>query len=164
MKKLLFLFIFSTLYFTGVGQNVQRSSLNSSGNSKTMEIAGTSYYISHSIGQQSVIGTLQSNNNTIRQGFQQPPASIKVYINDTSNLSARIFPNPVETFVTIAFNEVVKNTIQIELFNISGKHILSKKQVPTKRFQLDISQLASGTYLLTLVSGSKKLTAKLIKK
>ncbi len=164
MKKLRLSFIFLILCFTGIGQNVQRSSLSSSGSSKTVEVAGTSYYISHSVGQQSAIGTLQSNNNTIRQGFQQPPASIKVYINDTSNLSARIFPNPVEAFVTIAFNDVVKNPIQIELFNIAGKHILSKKQAPTNSFQLDISQLASGTYLLTLVSGSKKLTAKLIKK
>ena len=164
MKTLLLSLVFSFLSFILFGQNLQRSTLSSSGDSNTIEVTGKTYYISQSISQQSVIGTLQANNTSIRQGFQQPPLSINVLINENTTLDAHIYPNPADYFITVLFSNKVENPIQIELYDIVGKHILSKEEKPTNKFQIDIAHLPSGTYLLNLFSGSKKLTAKLIKK
>lgn len=163
--KILFLnivfFVSSSILF---GQNLQRATLSSSGDSNTIVVNQKTYYLSQSIAQQSVIGSLQANNNVIRQGFQQPPLSVKVIVSENATLDALIYPNPAEDFITVAFSNKIENPIQIELFDISGKQILSKKENPTSKFEIAVAQLPSGTYLLNLISGSKKLTAKLIKK
>jgi len=145
-------------------QNVQRATLGSSGDSNRIHNVEESYYISYSVGQSSVIGTTINDQYAIRQGFQQPPILVEISENANNNLEAIVFPNPVDSYITIRFNQQVTNTIHSVLYDVSGKRILDKSQRPTSSFNMDLSFLASGAYLLNITSGNKKFQARLIKK
>lgn len=164
MKQFSYFLIIGLLSVSLNAQNLQRSSLGSSGASTEISSSDNTYYISQSVGQNSVIGTLTNGENVIRQGYQQPPFSIKVVADSNSDLEASIFPNPVDTFITVQFSEVLKNSINVVIYDISGKRILNNTENPTQSFNIDMSSFSSGVYLLTIVSGAKKYTAQLIKK
>jgi len=164
MKQFFYFLFIGLLSVTLNAQNLQRSSLGSSGASSEISSSDNTYYISQSVGQNSVIGTLTNGENVIRQGYQQPPISVKVLADSNSNLEASVFPNPVDTFITIQFSEVLKNPIDVVIYDISGKRILNNTENPTQSFNVDMSTFSSGVYLLTIVSGNKKYSAQLIKK
>jgi len=163
--KLIFLTILFGFFSISMGaQNLQRSSLGSSGSSTEITSSDNTYYISQSVGQNSVTGTLINGENAIRQGYQQPPIRVEIISEDSSGLEAFIFPNPVETYVTIQFSEVLKTVINIVVYDITGKVILENKEAPTNSFNVDMSSYSSGVYLLNITSGKRKFTARLIKK
>jgi Secretion system C-terminal sorting domain len=144
-------------------QNIQRSTLGSSGDAAEIMDGDKSYYVSYSVGQNSVIGTFRSDNYTIRQGFQQPPIVVEIVQDLDNNLDVVVYPNPVNTYVTILFSEVLKTSINILVYDISGKVVINKSQNPARSFNLDMSSFASGVYLLKLTSEGKKFNARLIK-
>ncbi len=164
MKPIFYFLFIGLLSVTMNAQNFQRSSLGASGASSEISSSDNTYYISQSVGQNSVTGTLTNAKNTIRQGYQQPPISVKVVADSNSDLEASVFPNPVDAFITIQFTEVLKNPIEVWIFDISGKQILKKSNHPTQSFNVDMSNFSSGVYLLSIVSGNKKYSAQLIKK
>jgi len=165
MKIRLFitLMCFVSLTTTIGAQNIQRSSLGSSGDTTEVIVGENTYYVSQSVGQNSVIGTFSKNNYTIRQGFQQPPIKVEIISDLNNTINAVVYPNPVDTNVTVLFNEVLKTPIDILLYDILGKIVIDKSQNPTKSFTIDLSFLASGVYLLNLTSENKKFIARLIK-
>ncbi len=164
MKLFIFTLFFGSFSFFLNAQNLQRSSLGTSGASTKISVSNNNYYVSQSVGQNSVIGTLVNGDNAIRQGYQQPPISVKVLADSNSTLEASVFPNPVDTFITIQFSEVLKNPINVVIYDISGKLILNNTKNPTQSFNVDMSFFSSGVYLLSIVSGNKKYSAQLIKK
>jgi len=164
MKHLTILIIFCLVSHLLSAQNVQRSSLGISGNSIEVTVGQSVYYVSQSIGQNSIIGTFNNNETTIRQGFQQPPIKVKIIANLNNSLNVVVFPNPVNTYVTVSFNEQLKAPINITIYDVSGKIILNKSQKPTKSFNVDMSLFSSGVYLLNINSENKNFTTRLIKK
>ncbi|MCF6307834.1 MAG: T9SS type A sorting domain-containing protein [Flavobacteriaceae bacterium] len=164
MKPIIIMCLISLFSFSISAQNSQRSSLGNSGSSIEITDSENTYYISQSIGQNSVTGTLINGDKVIRQGYQQPPTSVKVVADSNSDLEASVFPNPVDTFITVQFSEVLKNSINVVIYDISGKRILNTTENPIQSFNIDMSSFSSGVYLLTIVSGNKKYTAQLIKK
>jgi len=50
------------------------------------------------------------------------------------------------------------------IYDVSGKVIVETFKNPTITFNIDMSAYSSGIYLLNLNSGSRKFTARLIKK
>jgi len=145
-------------------QNLQRATLGNSGSSTEINDSSENYYVSQSVGQSSIIGTFTNENHTIRQGFQQPPIRVLISPETNNDLDAIVYPNPVDTNITLQFNEEINNPINIVVYDISGKLILSKTQRPESSFNLDLSFLASGTYMLNITSGNKRFLARLIKK
>ncbi|MFK5983161.1 MAG: T9SS type A sorting domain-containing protein [Flavobacteriaceae bacterium] len=164
MKLTILTILFGVFSISMGAQNLQRSSLGSSGSSTEITSSDNTYYISQSVGQNSVTGTLINGENTIRQGFQQPPIRVEIIADDNSDLGAVVFPNPVETYVTVQFTEVLKSNINVMIYDITGKLIFDTNKNPTNTFNLDMSSFSSGIYLLNLTSGNKKFTARLIKK
>jgi Secretion system C-terminal sorting domain len=163
MKLRLFITVMCFVGLTLSAQNIQRSTLGSSGDATEITIGDKSYYVSHSVGQNSVIGTFSKDNYTIRQGFQQPPIKVEIIRGLDNHLNVVVYPNPVKTIVTILFNEVLKASINVVVYDISGKVVIDKSQNPTRSFNLDMSSFASGVYLLKLTSENKKFNARLIK-
>lgn len=145
-------------------QNLQRAALGNSGSSTEISNSDENYYVSQSVGQSSVIGTFNNENYTIRQGFQQPPIRVVIITETNNDLDAIVYPNPVDTNITIQFNEEINSPINIVVYDISGKLILSKTQKPESSFSLDLSFLASGIYMLNITSENKRFLARLIKK
>jgi len=152
---------FTTSFFA---QNIQRSSLGSSGDTSEISVGENNYYVSQSVGQNSVIGTFSSNNQTIRQGYQQPPIKVKINANLSNSLNVNVYPNPIDTYVTILFNEQLKTEVNIVMYDITGKVVYNKYQEPTSSFNIDMSFLSSGIYLINITAENKKFIAQLIKK
>ena len=144
-------------------QYEQRSSLGMSGNSSSVTIGDSTYYISSSVGQQSVIGTIGNDMYTMRQGFQQPPIRVMALPVSTSTIEAMVYPNPVDNFVTVVFGSLVENDIVSTLYDIQGRVISTTIIAPTLSFQVDMSHLASGTYILKIIIASEDFSTRLIK-
>ncbi len=75
----------------------------------------------------------------------------------------RVFPNPAQNYITVNHSEALaESTIQI--FGMNGALVLSKI-VPQNSFitTIDISRLASETYLLVYISGNERKEMKFIK-
>lgn len=73
--------------------------------------------------------------------------------------SFRYYPNPVHDVLHI---ESLKNIDSLALFNIVGQQVISKNNNGNS-LDLDISNLASGTYLVRIGAGAASKTFKIIK-
>ena len=141
-----------------------RSNLGVGGASNTVTANGKTYSVSHSIGQSSVIGTHYKKGYYLRQGYQQPLNKIKVVKEfDNNNLSAKIYPNPFEEFISISFSQDMKNDISVLVFDVNGKLVYSRKFEPAQKIQLNLEGISSGNYILKALSNGKSFNAKLIK-
>lgn len=69
------------------------------------------------------------------------------------------YPNPVKDNLNIRFNE---NISDVSVYNVLGQQMLVKKINATEG-QVDMSNLASGTYLVRVTSGGQSQTIKVIK-
>ncbi len=140
------------------------SNLGVAGSSKVVSTHKGHYKISQSIGQSGVIGTFSSAGYYLRQGYQQPINSNGlVKPSNNNNLLAKVYPNPFAERVLIAFNETLTETINILIFDISGKLIYNKNFSPSKTIQLQLNELSSGSYLIKCYSNGKQFNAKLIR-
>lgn len=159
MKQLLtILFLTNSLFV--FAQNVQRSSLGMSGASNELVSNNTAYYISQSVGQNSLIGTFANQETTIRQGFQQPFIASKIIV---SELDANIFPNPTEGSINIVLSDSRESTLFLLLYDSFGR-LLSNKSIDYKTsYKMDMYSLSSGVYILKLSNGNKNFVAQIIK-
>ncbi len=72
-----------------------------------------------------------------------------------------VYPNPVKDRLNIAISKADNNPSTIRLINMYGQ-VMMQKQVPNNS-QIDVSQLAVGTYLLQIDSNEKKEVFKIQK-
>ncbi len=141
-----------------------RSSLGSGGSSKVFSASNGEYKVSQSIGQTSVIGTYANKGYYLRQGYQQPSGKIKVVkTSEDNNLFVKVFPNPFEEKVEIAFSETTEQAITVSVYDIGGKRIYFKEFLPSHRLALDLKHLPSGSYVLSALSSGKLFNVKLLK-
>lgn len=87
---------------------------------------------------------------------------------DTENLFT-VFPNPFDNDLYIAYNSNDTQNISIELYELTGKKILSVNEIPRfigyNSISLNhLSGLKSGVYIVRITSGYKTSTKKVIKK
>ncbi|TBN04851.1 T9SS type A sorting domain-containing protein [Hyunsoonleella flava] len=140
-----------------------RSNVGVGGSSKTFQTSKGTYVVSQSIGQSSVIGTSINNGYYLRQGFQQPHERIKVTKSTYSSLRAIVYPNPFDYNIQISFNESISKDINIEVYNVLGKLVYSKSFSPSRKIQINLENLSSGSYTLKAISNGKLFNSKLIK-
>lgn len=162
MKLIICLFL-CVLTGSTYAQYKQRSSLGMSGSSSSITIGDSKYYISSSVGQKSVIGTIGNDTFTMRQGFQQPPIRVMAMPDSNSVIEVVVYPNPVDNFVTVIFGSMVESDIVSTLYDIRGRVITTTIMAPTQSFQVDMSLLASGTYILKIIIASEGFSTHLIK-
>ncbi len=76
----------------------------------------------------------------------------------------KLYPNPVIDLLTIS-SEDFRNgeLIDIRIFNVLGKEVLSRNLKINAEIQLDLSTFSKGLYFVNIVSGSKKSVGKFIK-
>jgi Secretion system C-terminal sorting domain/HYR domain len=78
--------------------------------------------------------------------------------------SANVYPNPSNGSFMLEMNNTEENTIQIEIYDIAGKLILTNSvNDPYIKQQLNMEKEASGIYFLTLTSDKHTATYKLVK-
>ncbi|PHR69595.1 MAG: hypothetical protein COA67_09275 [Lutibacter sp.] len=146
-----------------IAQNLKRSTVGVSGSSIELTVNDNNFYISQSVGQNSVIGTFVKDSYGIRQGFQQPPIKIEVITDVINDLNVVAYPNPVRNHITILFNDVLKTSFEVTLFDITGKLISNKNYGPSRSKQVNMSSLSTGIYFLNVTSENKKFSVRLIK-
>ncbi|MEM7185563.1 MAG: T9SS type A sorting domain-containing protein [Bacteroidota bacterium] len=162
MKGIFFILLsfFATL---SVAQEAQRTSLGMAGSNASVEVEGKTYYVLSSVGQQSVIGVASNDAFTLRQGYQQPPIRVVGTTNVVDELDAIVFPNPTSAQVTVRFGAPVTTDILSTLYDTQGREIERRIIPPTQTFNLDLSSLATGAYILHLRIQGDAFTTQLIK-
>ena len=76
--------------------------------------------------------------------------------------NVKIWPNPTEGMITVYFNEN-KNVQQVNLLSIDGRLIRQYNQINNRQFNLFIEG-ESGTYLVEVLTASKRYIFKVVKK
>lgn len=74
----------------------------------------------------------------------------------------RVYPNPSDGIFTVKTTNI--ETYDYEVIDITGKTILSQKDVISNYHQVDMSNFSNGIYFLKLQSGSQQTTFKLMVK
>ena len=87
------------------------------------------------------------------------------YLNVDEFLGSKfnVFPNPATDVVTITNKENI-GVQQIEIYDINGKSVKSQNYDHENEIQLNISDLASGTYMLHVKTNQGTAVKKLVKK
>jgi len=156
------LFLFSIC--PSSAQNVHRFSLGNNGTSTTVTQNEKTYHVSQSIGQASMIGTIKSTGYIIGQGYQQPLHTIALAIPSNEGLNATVYPNPVETALSILVNEELLSSVNVFLHDITGLTIHNGLYNSFQAYQINMTPLKPGTYILKLRMGEKIFTARIVKK
>jgi hypothetical protein len=87
-----------------------------------------------------------------------------VTVNVKSAVSLSVYPNPVENFLSLS-HPVTSNKAFARIVNLEGKTILQQTlNANVTTSQIDVSQLATGSYLIVLEDELEKSTLKFIKK
>lgn len=77
--------------------------------------------------------------------------------------SVVMYPNPTNHTVTIELGAFPKENVTIDILNNLGQTVLTKKNRRTQSIQLDLSQLASTSYMVKVKFGNTVKVFKLIK-
>lgn len=162
-KTLLFLVLSIGIFSAGNAQEIMRSTIGAAGSSSTLS-GETAYLVQQSIGQSSVIGKFQTNGVIARQGFIQPPVLSAKVIPEETNLLAIIYPNPFESQVIVSFNERLKESLSIYIYDVLGRVVYDDNRAATQKVTINLDHLSSGMYILQIASGSKQFKANIIKR
>lgn len=163
-KTILFLVLAFGIFSGGIAQEIMRSTLGVAGSSENFSANNKQYLVQQSIGQSSVIGKFQSNGIIARQGFIQPPMLSAKVIPEETSLLAIIYPNPFESQVIVSFNEMLKESLTIYIYDVLGRVVYSDNIAATQKTTISLDYLSSGMYILQIASGSKQFKANIIKR
>jgi hypothetical protein len=72
-----------------------------------------------------------------------------------------VYPNPASEIVNIAVKDVL-GCDKLVISDLTGREVLVKKGAFGEKISLDVSQMKSGLYLVTLYGGPSVYTAKLV--
>lgn len=133
----------------------------------SLGVSGTSGWFSSSNFSETrliveTIGSVQAVHkfdNFVISAVDTVPLSTQDFISSKFN----VFPNPMNDVVTITNNENI-NIEQIQVFDISGKNVKIHSYTNTNKVQLNLENLASGTYLLHINTNKGVAVKKIVKK
>ena len=150
MKKTLLHIIIFILYLetNSFAQKIIRSSLSSFGNVSSEN--GTVYR--QTIGQPSNTSVFSNEKTFLRQGFQQPVQSLNSNSTKEKECTMFLSPNPANNIVNIKFLEDIGEN-EISVFDMLGK-LNFKTIIVASYYQMDVSKLPRGIYLVSVVSKS----------
>lgn len=145
-------------------QEIMRSTVSASGGTSQITVGEQTFVVQQSVGQQSIIGTRESQSTIYRQGFIQPPIAVAIINKEDQTLQASLFPNPFESNLYIIFEEAIKGMVNVELFDLNGRLVWqSSENVDGQRMELTFGFLASASYVLRVVHANKSFNATLVK-
>lgn len=153
-QKFITIFIFVGITFYSISQ---QNSVPSGGSA-----SGAGGSVSYSVGQLDYTSISGSTGN-VNQGVQQPYEIYLVSgIQENFSPVTAVFPNPTNGLLTIQLKEV-NQPLTIQLLDLTGRVIISSS-LNSMETSIDLSNYASGEYLLNVTSGDAILnTLKIIK-
>ena len=121
-------------------------------NNKPANGVWTIYVIDPYVGDGGVVNFAKLNFCTVQ-------TSLGITENNTAQFS--IYPNPTKGIVNIQRNGTSNDQTNLTLFDIQGRRILSKQNIPAFE-TLHIDHLQNGVYLLSIENGKQKTTKKIV--
>lgn len=73
-----------------------------------------------------------------------------------------VYPNPVQSVLTIETDYAFKNSCLVKIFSAGGVEVFRQK-VTSNKINIDVSQLAKGFYIIQFVNGDSVLSEKFVK-
>ena len=130
-----------------IGQEIQRSSINSAGSSSS----SNNLYLSQSIGQPSVVGSLSTDKTLVRQGFQQPVLLSNGKV--SKNIQLTIYPNPNHGTFYLSTNLGRNEAYHFIIYDLNGKLITSGDGIGGIENKVELNDATqSGSYYLNLTT------------
>jgi len=170
IKQLLLFFIVFTIIQQVSAQNTSsqqlvRSTTGVSGASSTVSINNKNYIIQQSIGQTSVIGTFETNDYTLRQGFIQPNILAKIMDKDIPlNLNAIVYPNPFTENISLSFDEDIRGEVTVSLYDMLGRMLFMNKYEANNNINITMKDLSAAHYILKVSANNRQFIKKIIKR
>lgn len=116
-----------------------------------------------SVGQASVVGNHFAQGYSITQGFVQPIEGSYLFETPKDSFDVRVYPNPfVESFTASFEKEFSSITIIIQ--NTLGQTIYQKGYANSNEIVVELPDLSSQTYLVTIIADDQTFKAKLIQR
>jgi hypothetical protein len=140
MKNLISLCFLLVLIFQGKAQSVIGTT-GGEGNAGSMII----YY---TVGE-SATTTISNDSTTLSQGFHQPYLFTTAIEETFLPGEVTVFPNPTASILNVQFDGVDLRNLSVSLHDFGGKSI-SYSAVTSATWQIDLSDLSGGIYLLTV--------------
>lgn len=101
--------------------------------------------------------------NTTRASLLNSTLCPYIGIEEQSNFNFTFYPNPVSDQLVITMAKNLGSDLLLNVYDISGKVILSQLMQVDSNDVLDVSSLSSGIYFLNISDGKNSKTKKLIK-
>ncbi len=155
--------LFLLISWSSVSQEVQRSTLSAAGSSVEVESNGETLLVQQSVGQQSVIGTYIAPGVEARQGFIQPPISVKGISVEETDIQAVVYPNPFESSIQVKFGEVLKGELSIQVYDLLGRTVYEAAEKAAPEITIGLEHLSQAEYVLLITSENKQFKATLLK-
>jgi len=77
--------------------------------------------------------------------------------------AVELYPNPAQDNLTINVSSIdEKVTSDVVIYDLTGRQVLRDSRTASGQFDLDISDLTTGCYMITVTNGSETVTEKLI--
>jgi len=138
------------LAFLGKGQSLELHVIGSAGNFSASSSGAT---LSATVGE-IVITTESSNSAILTQGFQQSMIMVTPITEiDKNTLGIQVFPTPTTQLVTVKKEQ--QEILFAELIDVQGK-VLSKYKLTKETTEIDLKDLPSSTYFLTVKATDKQ--------
>ena len=139
--------IFSAVFFllSFVSLHAQ-TSFNAVGD----EASGTEGSLSYTVGQ-AVFGTYTGSTGSVAQGVQQTYDITALLGAEISAIKLELvaYPNPTQEILTLKINNYKNEKLTYQLYDLHGK-LWDSQSVKGAHTQLDMNNLAVGTYLLSI--------------
>lgn len=131
----------------------------------TLVIAGTTY--SYVVKAKNTSGTT-SNSNGTRTAIASSCAARLAKINEEVNRinEIKLFPNPASTNFSLLIDNMLNQTLEINIFNINGQNVYSSNTISyddTFNGNINIEHLSNGIYFVKLSFNGTEQNHKLIK-
>ena len=136
--------LISTFYFS-ISLHAQEGFSASGG-----QALGTAGSSSYTVGQ-TVYGTYTGSNGSVAQGIQQTYDITALLGAEISAIKLELvaYPNPTQETLTLKINNYKNESLTYQLYDLQGK-LWDSQSLKGAQSQLDMKNLAVGTYLLSI--------------
>lgn len=158
-----FKIVIALLFFFGLQLNASAQQTFNAASSSVM-VNGNIF--DYSIGEMTLVSTIRNPNLIVTQGFLQPfMIGSNKYADSILNemsvwyIEPKVYPNPTQRELTIETNEEIAGEYKIQLFDATGKIILSQSNLSKKGIntvKIDLRNYVSGSYFLILQTNNQK--------
>lgn len=145
MKKFLFLFLFSAMFYIVKAQDIEREVIASA----TSSMENGTLLLNATLGE-TVIATLEGSNAlSVSSGFHQADLIFTNTYEPFSDLDVQVFPNPTSSSIRISTSS--KDDVTVVVYNLMGQALLQKElMAPIEQAALSLDELPAAHYFLKI--------------